>query len=156
MDLDVNQEDGADMGDIVVGIDGSEGSLTALRWAADEARARGARLRVLTAWHVSAVSTIPAFGVGQPTDEVLAELRRGLDRTLVEESLGGDRGPEVVAEVVAGHPAAALLEASDGAELLVVGSRGHGGLAGALLGSTSQHVVQHAPVPVVVVPTASP
>ena len=144
------------MGEIVVGIDGSEGSLLALRWAAREARLRGARLRVLTAWHTSAVSSIPAFGVGEPTDEVLAELRRGLDQTLVDEGVGGDAGPEVVAEVVAGHPAGALVEAADGADLIVVGARGHGGVAGLVLGSVSQHVVHHAPVPVVVVPAPAP
>ena len=136
------------MGDIVVGIDGSEGSLAALRWAGREARRRGASLRVVTAWQVSAVSTIPTFGVGEPVDEVLADLGEGLARTLAEEGLDDVAEPVVVE----GHPAEALVEASEGADMVVVGSRGHGGFSGLLLGSVSQHVSHHARVPVVVVP----
>lgn len=140
------------MDTIVVGIDGSEGSLVALRWAAEEARAHGAVLEVLTTWEVTPASTIPAFGVSEPAEEVLAELGRGLHQTLRDEGLGGDDGPEVRASVHQGHAARILLEAAEHADLVVVGSRGRGGFAGLVLGSVSQHVVSHAPCPVVVVP----
>jgi nucleotide-binding universal stress UspA family protein len=62
---------------------------------------------------------------------------------------------QVVTRVVQGNPAQVLLDAAAGAQMLVLGSRGHGTLAGMLLGSVSQHCVQHAPCPVVVVPAAS-
>ena len=58
---------------------------------------------------------------------------------------------KVSSTVREGNPAKILLEAADGADLLVVGSRGHGGFAEALLGSVSQHCVHHAPCPVVII-----
>lgn len=140
------------MQQIVVGLDGSPGSLTALRWAAAEARAHGATLRVIAAWHPSAVSSLPAWGVAEPVEEAMAELLRGLHETLAAEGVVSDDALEVESAVIEGHPAAALIEAAADADLVVVGRRGHGGFAGALLGSISQHVIGHAPCPVVVVP----
>ncbi len=126
------------VGPVVVGIDGSEGSLVALRVAADEARRRGATLEV----------------VGTPVDAQLEELRRGLADTLADEGLA-DGNPEVRERVVNGHAAEVLVEASGSAALVVVGTRGHGGLAGKMLGSVSQQVVAHARCPVMVVPHSS-
>lgn len=140
------------MDEIVVGVDGSPGSLVALRWAAEEARVHGAKLRAVASWHASAVSSLPAWGVAEPPEVAIEALRDGLTETLAAEGVGGQGGPEVEGVVVEGHPAGALLEAAEGADLLVVGTRGHGGFAGLVLGSVSQHVVSHATCPVVVVP----
>lgn len=140
------------MGTIVVGIDGSEGSLAALRWAADEARLRHARLEVVVSWQYPALSTIPAFGVLPPADEMSEEAKRGLTALLRDEGLADDPDLEVVEAVVQGSAGSALLDAAADADLLVVGSRGHGGVAGLLLGSVSLQCVTHAACPVVVVP----
>lgn len=142
-------------GAIVVGIDGSDGSLVALRAAAAEARLRSAVLEVVVVWHPGLAGSMPVFGVGTPVDEQLAELRRGLDATLVAEGLTGN-DLAVQGRVVNGHAAEALVEASAHAALVVVGSRGHGGVAGRVLGSVSQAVVAHARCPVMVVPHSAP
>jgi nucleotide-binding universal stress UspA family protein len=141
---------------IVVGIDGSEGSLQALRVAADEARLRAAIVEVVCAWHPSSMGSIPAFGVGAPIAETLDELRVALDQTLTDEGLGSDSGVEVHARVVTAHAAEALLDASESATLVVVGTRGRGGFAGLVLGSVSHEVVTHARCPVMVVPHRRP
>ena len=145
------------MGTIVVGVDGSSGSREALRFAVEEARLRNAALRVVTAWHVSPMAYSGGFAVPvDPHDfeesakavgkEALASLR--------EETVG------VVVERLAkeGQAAQVLLQEARGADLLVVGSRGHGGFAGLLLGSVSQQVAHHASCPVVIVgePSAAP
>jgi nucleotide-binding universal stress UspA family protein len=83
----------------------------------------------------------------------LGELRAALEGTLADEGIGTDGDSiTVTARAVAGHPAEALLDAAEGAELVVVGSRGRGGFAGLVLGSVSQQVASHAPCPVMVVP----
>lgn len=138
-------------GPVVVGIDGSEGSLVALRVAADEARRRRTVLEVVVVWHPGVVGSLPVFGVGTPVDAQLEELRRGLADTLADEGLS-DGDPEVRQRVVNGHAAEVLVEASGEAALVVVGTRGHGGVAGRVLGSVSQQVVAHARCPVMVVP----
>jgi nucleotide-binding universal stress UspA family protein len=69
----------------------------------------------------------------------------------VASTIPADSGVSVRQRAVAGHPARALLDAADGADLLVVGSRGHSGFAGMLLGSVSQHCVHHSPCPVLVI-----
>jgi nucleotide-binding universal stress UspA family protein len=143
-----------DRGRIVVGTDGSDGSLAAVRIAATEARLRGVPLEVVCAWHPGAVGSIPAFGVGTPVAETLDELNEALASTLAAEGLGPDSDLEVIATVVAGHAAEALLDASDNAALVVVGTRGRGGFAGLVLGSVSQQVAAHARCPVMVVPSS--
>jgi nucleotide-binding universal stress UspA family protein len=139
---------GAEVRRIRVGVDGSDGSLDALRWAASERALRDARLRVLLAWHMPAFGPVPPM----PVDE--ESWQRGAERTL-RESLTAVFGPEppskVQAEVRNGRPAPTLLAAAGEADLLVVGSRGHGGMAGLLLGSVSTACVHHAPCPVLVV-----
>jgi nucleotide-binding universal stress UspA family protein len=136
---------------IVVGVDGSEGSLLALRWAAEEARLRDAVLEVVTAWHFPVLATIPAFGVLPPADEMSEEARRGLDELLESEGITAS-GLTVLETVGEGRAAGVLLDAAADADLVVLGSRGHGGFSGLLLGSVSQAVVSHARCPVVVVP----
>jgi len=137
---------------IVVGVDGSEGSLRALRWAADEARLRDAVLEVVTSWHYPVLATIPAFGVQPPAEELAEEARKGLIELLRSEGITSASGLTVFERVVEGSPAGVLVDAAADADLLVLGSRGHGGFSGLLLGSVSQTVVSHARCPVVVVP----
>jgi nucleotide-binding universal stress UspA family protein len=126
----------------VVGIDGSEGSTRALEWAAAEAARTGAMLEVHTAYGPGGVLTTPAT-----TERTM--------RRLVDQSLA--RVQEVAPKVHAvgvtheGSPVSALIDASQGADLLVVGSRGRGGFAGLLLGSVSQQCALHAHCPVVIV-----
>jgi len=137
-------------GRIVVGVDGSEHSLLALRWAAQEAVRTGAELDVVTAWlspeHAAPLGVVPK--VLSP-DELVAEAGRKLDE-LVAEVLP-DTSAVVHTEVVRGEAAASLVARARGADLLVVGSRGRGLFADLLLGSVSEHCVRHAPCPVVVV-----
>lgn len=133
---------------IVVGVDGSEPSLKALGWAAAQARLTGAKLRVVTTWEVSTgTGWVPTFPVDYDP-EVLA--RQALDEA-VTTVLGADPDIEVERLVKEGHAAHVLLAAAGGADLLVVGSHGHGAVAGMLIGSVSEQVVRHAPCAVVVV-----
>lgn len=132
---------------IIVGVDGSASSAQAVRWALEQARLTGAELHPVIAWEIPAT-----FGYTPAFDDVdlEAEAGKALDRVL-SDVVDADSPVPVVRRVVRGHPAATLLAESHGAELLVVGSRGHGTLVGMLLGSVSQHCVQHASCPVVVV-----
>lgn len=134
-------------GRVIVGSDGSESSRRAIRWAAGEARCRGAVLEVVHAWTL----------LGQPDDRAFdpnygeAEARQLLDGEL--ERLGDALdGIEVERTVVCDLGAPALIDAGKRADLLVVGSRGRGGFRGLLLGSVSSQVVQHAPCPVAIIP----
>jgi nucleotide-binding universal stress UspA family protein len=139
---------------IVVGVDGSEASLAALRWAADEARLRGSRLVAVHVWAAPYAPAMPGImePAGIPIDRDVIQQASGeaLDQWLHEASAVVE-GVEVERAVVEGEAADALVERSDGADLLVVGSRGHGRIAGALLGSISQTAAQHAHCPVVIV-----
>jgi nucleotide-binding universal stress UspA family protein len=136
--------------EIVVGIDGSEHSKAALRWAVEEARLRHARVRAVHAWWI-----YPMLG---PDDQHAADrTERGGEeaaervRAFVAETLG-DTDVEVISVAVQGAQAsAALVEAAKDADLLVVGSRGAGGFSGLLLGSVSQQCTHHARCPVVIV-----
>ena len=144
------------MGDIkliIAGVDGSEESRAALQWAYDEATHHGASLTVVMTWHPPTLPQSPPYGAltekdyeSQPKLEALGVLDRlvaGLEK----------RTPEVDVRtaIEEGSPAKVLIERSKDADLVVVGSRGHGGFAGMLLGSVSQHLVAHAECPVVVV-----
>lgn len=136
-------------GRIVVGVDGSESSKEALRWAKTQADLTGAELVAVTAWSYP-VASYPTLAGYVPMGDVLdleKESRTALE-TVVEESLGD---VPVTLEVVEGHPANALLDVARDATLVVVGSRGHGGFVGSVIGSISQYVVTHARCPVVVV-----
>jgi nucleotide-binding universal stress UspA family protein len=132
---------------IVAGIDGSDSSVLALRWAAHYAAALGARLDVVMAWEYP-----PSFGWAaiapewNPADDV----RQVLNETI--HAVFGDHVPaNVHLEVGQGGAAKVLLDACEGATMLVVGSRGHGGFTGLLLGSVSGNVAEHAPCPVLIV-----
>jgi nucleotide-binding universal stress UspA family protein len=138
---------------IVVGVDGSEPSRDALRWAARQARLTGATLKVLTSWEIpTSVGWAPVFPLDYDPETLAG---RVLDEAILS-VLGAD--PDIVVERVVeeGHPAPVLIAAASGADLLVVGSRGHGAFAGMLLGSVSEHLVSHAPCAVVVVRNEKP
>ncbi len=133
---------------IVVGVDGSEPSLDALRWAADQARLTGASLEVITTWEYPtsfgwAPAWPPDWNPGGDSRKALAEV--------VSNVLGQDTKIDVRQVVLEGHAAPALVNAAQRADLLVVGSRGHGAFAGMLLGSVSEHCATHSPCPVVIV-----
>ncbi len=132
---------------IVVGVDGSESSMQALDWAVRQAELTGASVSVVSAWHIPA-----SWGWGMPISP--PDLPQQDAETMLEEALQPVRqkNPKVLIEsrVVEGHPAAVLVDASRGADLVVVGSRGHGEFAGMLLGSVSEHCVTNAHCPVVV------
>jgi nucleotide-binding universal stress UspA family protein len=138
-------------GRIVVGVDGSEPSLHALRWADRQSSLTGATLEAVMAWEMpaafgwgGAVPGLPeGYDLGDSTTQALSEA--------IEEALPPDRAPAVNQVVVMGNPAQAIIDRGDGAELIVVGVRGHGTFRATLLGSTSHTVTLHASCPVVVV-----
>jgi nucleotide-binding universal stress UspA family protein len=132
-------------GRIIVGVDGSPSSEQALRWAAEQARRTGQEVHAVIGWEYP-----PSYGGAPVSDLDWAGDSRGALEKAVANTLDEANAQRVVQHVVHAHPAQALLDAADGADLLVVGCRGYGGFAGMLLGSVSQHVVAHAPCPVVV------
>jgi nucleotide-binding universal stress UspA family protein len=137
---------------IVVGVDGSESSIEACRWAIKEARLRGSRLKIVTAWNWPS-------GYGYPMP-----MPPGLDLALeakrVQQDVLGDLGDfalgvEIEEQVVQGHPYEVLVRVSRDAAMLVVGHRGFGEFLAFFVGSVTERVVAHAHCPVVVVRTAS-
>lgn len=136
-------------GGIVVGVDGSPGSLAALRWAVREASTRGLAVHVVSAWEYPMESTFGDMAtVGDFHPVVAAE--KILMTALADAGVAAD-DETVTTAPVEGHPAEVLMQVAAGAELLVVGSRGYGRIFGALLGSVSQYVAAHAACPVVVI-----
>jgi len=144
---------------IVAGVDGSECARAALEFALAEAARRNAELDV-----VSVVPTLEYWPVGfgmaaysaaMPTlDEIISEVEqetRGLVDSVVAEQGETAAGIAVRVQTLPGAPAAVLVEQAQGADLLVVGHRGRGGVASALLGSVGMHCVLHAPCPVTIV-----
>ncbi|WP_062436696.1 universal stress protein [Herbidospora daliensis] len=129
--------------EMVVGVDGSAAQSAVLDFAFREAAARNAGLRAVLAWNWRDV-----VGTGEPEED---------GRRALAEALAGRRelfpDVQVSTEVVEGHPVDVLRHAADRAGLLVVGSRGHGALAGMVLGSVSQALLHVAPCPVAVVRT---
>lgn len=140
------------MGRIVVGVDGSPAADAALTWALEQARRTGDQVQPLHAWQYPEIGELLSLNPFElQHDELQADAARVLREAL--ERVGPHVDVDIDPVLGAGRPAALLLDAARGASLLVVGSRGRGGFAGLLLGSVSQHCVQHAPCPVVVVPS---
>ena len=136
---------------IVVGVDGSKPSIEALRWAARQAELTGSDLHVITAWTYPNEPT--PFGIVPDVPahpDQLSEVRTKLQE-VVGQALPPSMDVDVDTEVTAGHPASVLVDASRGANLLVVGNRGRGVVAEMLLGSVSEYCVRRASCPVVVV-----
>jgi nucleotide-binding universal stress UspA family protein len=145
----MSDSDGQVEGRIVVGVDGSDESKAALRWAVRQAELTGASLEAVTTWH------IPSAAYGAPiTLPTGYDFAPGAQKTVddaIAEVLGDHPTIKVSTVVEEGYPALLLLKAAVGADALVLGSRGHGAFAGMLLGSVSEHCVAHASCPVVVV-----
>lgn len=136
---------------IVVGVDGSDQSICALTWAAREARRRDVPLHVVTAYTVPifAASSMDA-GYTAVDDAVIRDGARSVqEKTLARLN---QHGLEIIPRVESGDAAAVLLELSEDADLMVVGSRGRGGFVGRLLGSVSSALPAHAKCPTVIVP----
>ena len=131
---------------VVVAVDGSRASRAALRRAAEEAAAHDANLQVVLAWGLLEQPWGEEFDPHFDADHA----RRYLDDVVTGE-LGEDRPPDTELHVVNDLPAHAVLDAADGAWLVVLGNRGLGGFRGLLLGSVSQQVVHHATCPVLIV-----
>jgi nucleotide-binding universal stress UspA family protein len=136
---------------VVVGVDGSPGSRKALMWAAAEAADHNADLVVVNVWEHTLLP--PAGSVSVSERYVPDPSQRTSDELVqvIKEELGDDPPILVRPHVKQGRPAKVLIEESAGADLLVVGQRGHGGFAGLVLGSVSQHVASYAKCPVTVV-----
>jgi nucleotide-binding universal stress UspA family protein len=130
---------------IVVGVDGSEPSRLALRWAAFLAAPLGATVDAVIAWQLPVT-----YGWAAPQWDPHAEMTAVLDESV--RAVFGDQPPVPIrAQAREGGAARVLVEASHGARMLVVGSRGHGGFVGLLIGSVSASVAEHATCPVLVV-----
>ncbi|GAB3393706.1 universal stress protein [Humibacter soli] len=132
---------------ILVGVDGSDPSLDALRQAARFAPLLGASIEAVTTWTYP-VMTGPFAMAEAPSFEDFA--KETLEQAL-KDAYGDDRPENLLAEVRFGHPAQVLIDLSEGAEMLVLGSRGRGGFAGLLLGSVSSECASHAKCPVLIV-----
>lgn len=137
---------------IVVGIDGSEGAGRALRFAAEEASLRDTDLRMVAVWNIPAAyyageGLAPVMPIERFEDSMRATGERQAAEILAEY-------PGLATELVvaSGSPAQVLVEQSERADMLVVGSRGLGGFRGLMLGSVGQQCAHHANCPVVIVP----
>jgi len=137
---------------IVVGVDGSPSSREALRWAVRQAELTGAGIQAVIAWHYPVMASGYAWAPVSPDQETDF---RGIAAKVLAEEIAETVDPassvQVSQQVVEGNAAAVLTDSAAGADLLVLGSRGHGGFASALLGSVSQHCAHHAPCPLVII-----
>jgi nucleotide-binding universal stress UspA family protein len=142
---------------IVVGVDGSKSSQQALRWARFLADTTGCSMEAVIAWQpLSAYSWGTMGWAAYPADwDPAADAGKAITDT-VEEAFGPSPAADITITVREGGAAQVLLEASVGARMLVVGSRGHGGFAGLLLGSVSSACAEHASCPVLVVHGQTP
>ena len=136
---------------IVVGVDGSASSRAALRWAVRQAKFTGGMVNAVIAWQIPVMlqnySWAPIYL--EEAGDFAEDARKRIDAVISEEIEPTDSGL-VRSRVVHGHPAQVLLDAAADADLLVVGGRGHGKFAEALLGSVSQNCVHHARCPVLI------
>lgn len=134
-------------GRIVVGVDGSPSSVRALRWAIRQAGFTGSVVDAICAWQYPVSYGWAVTDLNPQIGELAGQ---ALEKAIAEACPAGE-SVEIRSHVLEQSPAQALIAAAEGADLLVVGSRGHGGFTGMLLGSVSQHCVNHAPCPVLVV-----
>jgi nucleotide-binding universal stress UspA family protein len=131
---------------IVVGVDGSEPSRHALRWAQFMARALDAEIDAVAAWEITAVEASAWVDEWNPERETATQLH-----ATVTEVLGPEPGVPVREIVRQGSAAGELIQASRGAQMLILGSRGHGGFHGLQLGSVSSASATHAHCPVLII-----
>ena len=137
---------------VVVGVDGSDGSVAALRWAARYGAATGTPVKAVLVWHYPTTASAPPPGhaPAEVQQEVEGEETDAL-REAIAKAAPDTAGAQVHGVVRYGHPAEALIDESGRADLLVVGRRGHGGFLGMHIGSVSQHCVNSSQCPIVVV-----
>ena len=140
---------------IVVGVDGSSSSRAALRWAVRQAGLTGASVEAITAWQsptlVGLGVTFSEVEAGGGDDGRIRAAAGSVLRAAVAEATAESSGVQVKAQIGEGSAAQLLLVAASGASMVVVGSRGHGGIAGTLLGSVGQTLAQHSPCPVLII-----
>lgn len=131
---------------IVVGVDGFESSQAALRWAIRQAKLTGSAVEAVIAWHVPVgTGWIPTPDMPDYQEDAFTVLAEA-----ITEMCTVDPDVQVCPRVLEGRAGQVLVEAADGADLLVVGSEGHRGLAEALLGSVGQYCANNASCPVVI------
>ncbi|WP_341720972.1 universal stress protein [Micromonospora sp. FIMYZ51] len=138
---------------IVVGVDGSDGGRRALRWAAREAAERNGAVQAVTAWRWDGLDG-GAMVAPNPVEE--KERAEALLAREIAAITGDGSAIPVAAEVLEGRPAEVLTAAARKADLLVLGSHGHGRLRHTVLGSVSEECVRKATCPVVVIPVPAP
>ncbi len=132
---------------IVAGVDGSDDSKEALRWAAREASVTGAEVHAVSAWQVPlTIWVVPSY----TEENYNHDAAETLDKAVLD-ALGPNPGVPVITRLVQNRPAVALTEEAAHANLLVIGRHGHGELPGMHLGSVASYCVHHAPCPVTVV-----
>ncbi len=139
---------------IVVGFDGSESAQNALSWARDEAQQRNGEIRLVTAWSKPPMSWFPAVLETAAGEIVSQDSPQQIAERLQAEALkiASSGGAAATGQVVhSDSPASAIIDAAKDADLVIVGSRGHGGFRGLRLGSVSHQVISHAECPVLVV-----
>jgi len=139
---------------IVVGVDGTAPSKSALRWAIHQARLTGASVDAVTGYRIPPpLYQPPKMVAGVDIKDFEESACRILTEAVsdVSDVSATDSEVQVAQQVIHGNPAKVLVDAADGADLLVLGNRGHGGFTGMLLGSVSTHCVTHAHCPVAVV-----
>jgi nucleotide-binding universal stress UspA family protein len=133
---------------IVVGVDGSTSSVLALKWAANYAAAVGATIEAVSAWH-----TADEWGFGGllPFDWDPEKVASEILEAAIVKAYNDERPANLITSVREGRASQVLLDAGKGADMIVVGSRGHGGFVGMLLGSVSAALAEHSSCPVLVV-----
>lgn len=142
---------------IVVGVDGSANSRAALRWAAKLAPTLNAHLDVITSWQFPVLTSLNSDVMGGGLMPVYPEIwhpeidAKKMQVAALNAVFNGQFPPGLTHSIEQGQATSVLVKASEGAEMLVIGSRGHGGFAGLLLGSVSRACVEHAKCPVLVV-----
>lgn len=131
---------------IVVGVDGSPPSIAALRYAATLATALGTAIEVVTTWTYPTSADVPLLSDWDPAEDAASALEAS-----IQEAFGGEPPVPLTRTVLSGPAAKTLIEASATSRMLVLGSRGHGGFIGLLLGSVSATCSAHARCPVLIV-----
>lgn len=133
---------------IVVGVDGSDQSIKAVRWADQQAKATGSDITLLAAWHWPVAVGAPMGGLALAGLDPRSDAQAFAEKAQAEITVPASR---VTVTVIEGAAGSTLVKEAADADLLVVGSRGHGSVGGMLLGSVSAYCVHHATVPVVIV-----
>lgn len=132
---------------IVAGVDGSDDSKEALRWAVRQARQTGAEVHAVSAWQIPVtIYLVPSY----TESNYYHDAAETLDKAVLD-ALGPDPGVPVIARLVQNRPAVVLTDEAEHADLLVIGRHGRGELPGMHLGSVASYCVHHAPCPVTVV-----